>query len=398
MRILYITEGFPYPLTSGYLRHYHLIRGLSERHEIHLFSIVGHRHRAKDVEAMRPFCAQITTFRSTAGSSFLRKATRRAADLVVARGSTSAARALAASVAKPLAEGAFDVVVMNGRRTITVLEASGETPVVADLCDAPVPRLQSTLRYSPFFRRVLIRLTLRWLERAEARLIAGAEHLLFASARDRDSALAGIADPAPSSILPNGVDVDYWRRTQQELGDEVVFSGAMHYHPNDDAARFLIQEVMPLAWREEPDLRVRVIGLNPTKALLALAGGEPRVTVTGFVDDVRPHLEHGAVYAAPLRFASGIQNKLLEAMAMELPVVTTAQGADGLRWRDDAPLPLTIAERADEFAAEIVSAVRRARSAPEPHRAGRAFVRDHFSWAQAVETLDRVVVATESRA
>jgi glycosyltransferase involved in cell wall biosynthesis len=394
MRVLYVTEGFPYPLTSGNLRHYHLIRGLSERHEIHLVSAVGQSHLPEHVDGMRGFCREVDTFRSTSGSSLVRKVSSSVRDLIVAGGSNAAARAMASAVAEPLARGDYDVVVLTGRITTTVFAVAGRTPVVVDLCDAAVPRMRAALRYTAPSRRPLVRIQLRRVERAEATMIAGASHLLFASPRDRESALRDVVAPPPATILPNGVDLEYWHRTQPRLGGDVVFSGAMQYPPNDDAARFLLETVMPRVWKAEPELRLRVIGINPTRALLRAAQDEPRVTVTGFVEDVRPHLEQGAVYAAPLRFASGIQNKLLEAMAMELPTVTSEQGANGLRGEHADELPLVVAEEADEFESEILAAVDRARRDPEPDRAGRDFVAEHFTWPEAIATLERVLGAT----
>ena len=93
----------------------------------------------------------------------------------------------------------------------------------------------------------------------------------------------------------------------------------MHYPPNDDAARFLLSTIMPRVWESDAKARLHVIGLNPTEALMQAAADEPRAVVTGFVEDVRPHLEHGAVYAAPLRFASGIQNKSLKRWPWSCP-------------------------------------------------------------------------------
>jgi glycosyltransferase involved in cell wall biosynthesis len=226
---------------------------------------------------------------------------------------------------------------------------------------------------------------------AEAKLIAAGRHLLFASPRDREVALRDVAASPASTVLPNGVDIDYWRRSQAVLGSEIVFSGNMRYEPNDDAARYLLTDVMPRVWAAEPQARLRIIGRDPTDALRRAAAGEPRVVLTGFVDDVRPHLEAGAVYAAPLRFASGIQNKLLEALAMELPVVTSPVGADGLVGDDAVEPPLVVASSADEFATQILAALDRARRVPEPHHAGRAFVGDRFTWAQAVAILERVL-------
>jgi glycosyltransferase involved in cell wall biosynthesis len=394
MRVLYITEGFPYPLTTGMVRHYHLIRGLSANHEIHLLSTVLRDFREEHVSALLPYCAHIETFRSTAGSTLWRKAFGRARDVVSRRGTSAAASALAASAERLTLETPYDAILLHGRINSAVLAHVDSRRVVTDLCDAFALRLETSMRFSSASRRAQIRMQLRKSRAGEARLIAGSSHLLFASARDRNATLDGLAVAPPSTVLPNGVDADFWHRTQPVLGQEVTFSGAMSYPPNDDAARFLVGEIMPVVWARSPDVRVRIVGRDPTNALRRAAGDDPRIVVTGLVDDVRPHLEHGAIYAAPLRFASGIQNKLLEAMAMELPVITSAVATDGLRRDDGVMPPVIVADSASAFAHAILGALERARANPEPDRAARAFVQARFTWAESVATLTRVLEST----
>ena len=391
MRILYASDNFPYPLTSGLLRHYHLIRGLAARHEIDLLSMVGADFREEHRAGIQPYVSRIETFRSVARNrSIVVKATRRAIDHIVAGGAEAASVALAARAEELHAAHPYDVVVLSGRRPYPVASVIGSTPLVVDLCDATSARLATNLIYASAPRRALLRYQMGLARTNERRLIARSEHLLFASARDRDEVLDGASKP-DASVLPNGVDHEYWQRRSEVLGDEVVFSGAMHYPPNDDAARFLLGEVMPHVWQEAPDTRVRIVGRDPTERLRAIASDDPRVTITGFVDDVRPHLEHGAVYAAPLRFASGIQNKLLEAMAMEIPVITSPVAAAGLR-DDTAEPPILVVENDPPgFAHEILMALARARSDPRPDEASRRFVVERFRWDRAVEILEEVL-------
>lgn len=396
MRVLYVTEGFPYPLTSGNLRHYHLIRGLSARHDIHLLSTVGSDTRPAHVEEMRTYCSAVETFRSTARSSILRKASAQARDLVLGRGEAAAARALAEAARVGLAGAEHHAVVLNGRMTATVLEEVGNIPVIVDLCDAVALRLRGQLEYESAPRRAAVRLRLRRVLDAETRLIAAGSHILFASRRDLEAGMANARRAVPASILPNGVDTDYWRRTSWALGTEVVLSGAMHYPPNDDAARYLAGAIMPIVWKSRPSTRLRVIGLNPSRALRQIAAREPRILVTGYVDDVRPHLELGAVYVAPLRFASGIQNKLLEAMAMEIPIVTSAVAADGLKADDLEALPLLTADSTEGFASAIVRNLERAERDPSPFATARDFVTGRFAWSDSVAVVERILADVTS--
>jgi polysaccharide biosynthesis protein PslH len=397
MRILYVTSGFPYPLTSGYLRAHHLIRGLSARHTVDLLSTVGGDFSAEHVDGMRPWATRIETVRSTARSSKWRKAMRRVGDAIVRDGSNAAGRALARAAGRMLADSRYDVILLGGRWSTSILEIRGGVPVVIDLCDAVTMRLTEQLRYAPLAERILLRSKLRRVRAAEERLVDSGAPLLFASIRDRD-VLLGRRPADRAAILPNGVDLEFWHRSAPRLGDEVVFSGAMHYPPNDDAANVLLRSIMPRVWAARPEVRLRIIGRDPTRRLRAAAATDPRVQLTGFVDDVRPHLDAGGVYVAPLRFASGIQNKLLEALSMEVPVITSPVAAAGLQSDEDVHPPLTVATSAEEFAPAILQALDRVQRDPEPHRAGRAFVAERFTWARAVDILERVLDAARQEA
>lgn len=392
MRILYVSDNFPYPLTSGLLRHYHLIRGLAPRHEIDLLSMVNADYRDEHRAGIEPYVRRIETFRTVARNrSLLKKVTRRALDHLVLGGAEAASLAVAERARALHAAHPYDVILLTGRRPFPVAEVIGDTPLVVDLCDATSARLATNLLYASAPMRLVLRYQMSVARTNELRLIERSEHLLFASARDRDEVLEGSPRTPDATVLPNGVDHAYWERQSRTLGDEVVFSGAMQYPPNDDAARFLIGEVMPHVWRESPGTSVRIIGRDPTERLQALAADDARVTITGYVDDVRPHLERGAVYAAPLRFASGIQNKLLEAMSMEIPIITSPVAAAGLRDGEVEP-PITIVENEPRrFAREVVAALGRVRDDPRPDEDARRFVVDRFRWDRAVQILEEVL-------
>jgi polysaccharide biosynthesis protein PslH len=391
LRILYLTNGFPYPLTSGYLRHYHLIRGLSERHRIVLYSIVGGDFRAEHVEGLRAYTDGIEVFRSTGRTrSLWKKSLNRLRAVVTSRGAEAAAVRMARAVRDALASDAFDVVLLSGKRTDPVLGEVDRTPLVVDLCDATSTRLSGTLPFAAPLRRALLTAELRRVRQVERRLMAAGSHLLFASRRDRDLLLDDHV-AAPTIVLPNGVDADYWRRTTPQLGKgAVIFSGAMSYPPNADAAAFLVRDIMPLVWAEEPGIRVTLVGRDPGEELRS-ATRDHRVAVTGFVDDMRPHLEAASVFAAPLRFAAGIQNKLLEALAMELPVVTSSVAAAGLETDDGDRPPVRIADGAHDFARQILEEVRSVEVDRTPRLDGRRYVTQRFTWDHSVRLLERAL-------
>jgi glycosyltransferase involved in cell wall biosynthesis len=385
-RILYITNGFPYPLTSGYLRHYFLIGELAAAgHQVVLLSVVGADHRPEHTEAMADRTERVEVFGSLDRASGTRqRLIRRARRVLPVGGGETAGRRLATRVRQLVSTERFDAVVFSGKRTDRALRELGELPVVVDMCDATSLRLERELAVAPAGRRAALRIQIRQVRATERRMLARADRALFASTRDRE---ALIPDHVPgddrAAIVPNGVDTGVWCRSTDRLGtDEIVFTGAMSYAPNVDAAVHLARTILPMVARSVPEARLSIVGRDPAPAVAAL-GSLPGVSVTGFVPDVKPYLERAAVFAAPLRFGAGIQNKLLEAMAMAVPAVVTSLAADGLRTAAGNEPPVAVTDDDAAAAAAIVAALERARVDPRPDTAARAYVLEHFSWAHS---------------
>lgn len=386
MRILYLTGGFPFPLTSGHLRHYHLVRKLSERHEVTLLSLVDRRFEPEHAEALTPFTKQVLTFpTANRGGGLFAKAGRRLRSLVqrdpaVVRMGDAAA-ALAA--AEP-----FDVVV-SGKRTMLALAGIYHLPLAADLCDATSVRIERSMEYAGPIRRQFLALERSQIQRAERAMARRADRSLFISGRDRDDLALG--HDQRTTIVPNGVDLEFWTRKTPELGStSIVFTGAMDYRPNVDAALFLVRSILPLVRESVPESTLTIVGRDPVPEL-AEAGRAEGVTVTGFVDDVRPYLDDAAVFAAPIRFGAGMQNKVLEALAMEVPVVSSTLAAAGLWTQDGEHPPVAVADDAAEFADALVAALRRAERDGTPDRTGRRFVLRHYTWEASAEMLEGVL-------
>jgi glycosyltransferase involved in cell wall biosynthesis len=387
MRVLYLTNGFPFPLTSGYLRHYFLIRELAADHEVTLLSLVGHRFQPEDAEALRPMLDYLEVFsgglRSPLGSVVGR------IRVLAGRSDAPGVAAMADRAAVLHAGRAFDVVVHSGKSTHPVLDRLPGLPVAADLCDATSSRLAGALSYAAAPRRPALWLGLHAMRRIEARIVRRAAHVMFASERDRRLILRLAPTPA-SSIVPNGVDLAFWRRQAPTLGsDRIVFTGAMHYPPNVDAALVLVKSVLPIVRRRIPGACVDIVGRDPAPSLVALAA-RPGVRVTGYVPDVRPYLDAASVFAAPLRFGAGIQNKLLEALAMELPIVASTLAIDGLRVGEASP-PAIVADDPVAMADAIFETLETVRGDPTPNAAGRDYVGSWFRWEASGRRLDAIL-------
>ena len=396
MRILYLTNGFPYPLTSGYLRHYFLIKELAQRHAITLLSIVSAAFLPEHATAMAPFAERVMTFAAAnRGGSFRRKALRRMRTFLRGEASDAAVQQMGKAVEQLTSEEHFDAVLFSGKDTYPALAGLRGVPIVADMCDATSVKLRGSMRYVSRLRLPLVWLDYRQVRRVEDQLMRRAAHVVFASPRDRE-ALVG-ADSDRASVIPNGVDLDFWKRSSRERGvDTLVFSGAMSYPPNADAALYLIDEILPLIRRSVPRVQALIVGRDPTPHLIR-AGQQSGVTVTGFVDDVRPYLEQATIFAAPLRFGAGIQNKLLEAMAMEVPVVASPLAADGLRTENGERPPALVASDRQQFAEMIVQQLKWRANHSMPDAQARHYVQHHFVWGRSGEKLEHVIRAAVKR-
>jgi glycosyltransferase involved in cell wall biosynthesis len=397
-RILYVTNGFPYPLTSGYLRHYYLIGELARAgFRVVLLSIVGVDHRPEDAAAMTDRTERIETFPSFDRTRSRRQTlARRAGRVLPLAGGDPAARRLARRIEELVRTESFDAVVFSGRRTEPALHQLDELPVVVDMCDATSLRLEREMAVAPAGRRAALMLEARQIRRTERRMIDRADHLLFASVRDLEALLPGPPDPR-ASVVPNGVESDIWDRTTPRLGtDTIVLTGAMSYGPNVDAAIVLARTILPRVREVHPDARLLIVGRDPTPAVQAL-GDLPGVTVTGFVEEVRPYLEEASVFAAPLRFGAGIQNKLLEAMAMQVPSVVSALAADGLRNATGEMPPVVVEDEPVAFAAALVEALDRAASDGTPDAAARAYVARNFDWGRSGDDLATILEDVTSK-
>jgi polysaccharide biosynthesis protein PslH len=194
---------------------------------------------------------------------------------------------------------------------------------------------------------------------------------------------------APSSVVENGVDLEYYRPSPGTAVDgEMVFVGVMDYLPNVDGCVFFVKEVLPKIRQRFPEARFTIVGAHPTPEVKALAS-MPGVTVTGFVDDTRDYLKKASISVSPLRIARGIQNKVLEAMAMGLPVVGTTSATQGIAGTPgEHYLVADGAEsQAETLCALLADRERRSRLG----ESARLYVEAHHDWEKNFAGIDGIV-------
>jgi sugar transferase (PEP-CTERM/EpsH1 system associated) len=233
-------------------------------------------------------------------------------------------------------------------------------------------------------RRAYMRLQWRRMLRFEARECRRFAHVIAVSPIDAEVIRREYAVTSVGHV-PTGVDLEYFStsRPRPQESRELVFIGSMDWMPNDDGIRWFASDVFGRIQERIPDARLLVVGRSPSPRMRALAARNSAIDVTGTVADVRPYLERAAICVVPLRVGGGTRLKIYEAMAMGVPVVSTAIGAEGLPLRNDEHL--LIADTTDEQVGAICALLADRTRARRLAAAARQHVQEHCSWDAVAE-------------
>lgn len=393
--ILYLVHRLPYPPNKGdKVRSYHLLRHLQQQHRVFLGTFVDHPDDEQHIDTLRAMCPDLHVERLNPSLAKLRSPggllRGEALSLAFYRSGSmqrwvrevAASHRLQASVvfSSPMAQYAQPL--LPG------------VPMLVDFVDVDSAKWT---QYVPQHRWPM-----SWVYAREGRQLLAYERRVALQSRQSffvtPNEVALFLQSAPEcrekvASVSNGVDADFFSPDAAlpnpfAAGQRaVVFTGAMDYWPNVDAAVWFATEALPLLRQRHPDVVFYIVGRDPAPKVQALAG--PQVVVTGTVPDVRPYLEHAAAVVAPLRVARGIQNKILEAMAMQQPVVTVSSCAEAIGATEGQGLYR--ADTAEGFVHTVDSLLGSPQTANPVGEKARRYVLDHFSWDAHLSGIDRFI-------
>jgi len=230
---------------------------------------------------------------------------------------------------------------------------------------------------------------LKGLRGFELDMYADADKVLVLTPEGKQELLA-IRPELDISVVPHGVDVDYFHASGDCAREHaVMFLGNYPHDPNRDAVHYFHESIWPRVKEEVPEAVFYVVGKDPTPDLLELARTDPSVVVTGTVDDVRPYFERARAFVNPVRIGGGFRGKILEAMSMGLPIVSTSLGAEGVNAEDGRDMIL--ADEPGDFAAATVRLLRDEALGERLGRRVRGMALESFSWEKGVEKLEQVL-------
>jgi sugar transferase (PEP-CTERM/EpsH1 system associated) len=386
MRILVVAPEIPYPPTGGSLmRTYQFTKRLAARHGVTLLTYSG-PGTADRSAALAAIGIDVRTVPYPVSAG---KRMSQLAAVFSARSyrSTMYHRpAMQRIIEALLDEIAFDAVLLES--SLMGRFDFRETPVVLDEhnLEYEMPERAARTERSPI-RKGFAYLEQRKLKQEAKSLWQRVSRCVTTSERER-MVVCRETRTGTTATVPNGVDLEYFQPGVGPLdAGSIVFTGRISYRPNTDAICYFVQEILPLIHASRPDVRLTVVGMDVPPAVERLAG--PRVAITGTVPDVRPYLRQAAAVVVPIRFGGGTRLKVLEALAMGKPLVSTSIGCEGI---DVVPgQHLLIGDSAADFAAAVLNLLAHPELGVMLGKRGRALVEERYGWPRLSSILESVL-------
>jgi len=384
MKLLFIT---PYVPSRIRVRPFQIIKELAKRHKVHVLALgESDKTRTQGVEEIMSVVEDLCVI----PHSRLRGLAQALVSLPLPVPLSAAycwSRPMRRAVAWELDGGGFDLIHVEHLRAAHFVPRRAGAPMVFDAVDCLTGLFRQMARAKKSLPvRAVMNLEAWKLCRYEPRTLRRFDRIVITSDSERDALLE--LDPKLGvDTVPNGVDTGYFApRGIPRVPRRIIFSGKMSYSPNAQAATWFAREAFPRLRAKWDDAQFVIAGSNPPQGVRALAE-VPGITVTGYLDDLRPEMEAASVAVAPMQSAVGIQNKVLEAMAMAMPVVA---GSLATRAIGPGTPGVVEAETAQEVADAVGRLFENPDSAADLGRKGREFVERFFSWQAAVGKLEGI--------
>ncbi|MBN1311092.1 MAG: glycosyltransferase [Anaerolineae bacterium] len=399
LRVLFLLPHLPYPPhAGGTLRSYGMIKGLAERgHEIGLLTFAEPGQQDIDQTPLAALCNPAISVPAPE-----RTVTDRLRDLLA--GHTDMARrfwseTFAEALRDLLSHHTFDVIDLY-------LEMTGYLPVIKE-CASDAMLIYDALNAEHYLQKRIAARELhtlsRWplaaysliqanrLKLVETKLCQSVQHVLACSGADAET-LRTLRHNTPITVIPNAISVDKYQQSAREPVADIahpalVFTGKMDFRPNVDAALWFTKSIMPIIKLHHPNIHFTIVGQKPHSRLEYLKE-QPRVTITGYVPDIKPYIEAADIYVAPLRMGSGTRFKLLEAMAMGKAIVSTRLGAEGLNVEHGKHMLLADTERS--FAGAVIDLLSNEHRCRVLGENAARLVKEQYDWEVIIPRLEEV--------
>jgi len=390
-KILYLVHRIPYPPNKGdKIRSHHFLKALAQHYQVYLGTFIDDEEDWQYQENLSAYCQDVHCQRLNPRWSKLKSLqgliTGQALSLPYYQ-----SQRLQQWVDRVLEENTITkVVIFSSVMAQFVMDKPG-LDIIVDFVDVDSDKWRQYAQKKTGLERWIYQRESEKLLTFEQRVTQRSKSSFFVS-RQEAELFKQLAPEYQEKVswVNNGVDTDFfdpagdWQSPYKPDETALVFTGAMDYWPNIDAVKWFAEEVFPRVQKVRNDAKFYIVGSKPSPEVKALAEKNDHIVVTGRVDQIQPYLQCAALAVAPLRVARGIQNKVLEAMAMEKTVVATPAAMEGIE--NTESLDIVVEEHAEKMADQIQQLLQR-NDRDRISRQNRQFVEQHFSWVSSAQSL-----------
>ncbi|MGM3305433.1 glycosyltransferase [Anabaena sp. WFMT] len=383
MNLLFVTPRFPYPPLKGdQVVSYHRLRTLSQRHKITLLTFYQTASELKNIAHIDCYCDAIYPIQLPKLQSLVNVGKGIFCSQLPLQVNYYYSQNFKNHFDTIIKSSNFDLVHVFMMRMAPYFHQIS-APKIIELIDSMQLNLERRLTIEPFHQRWLFQEELRRVIDYEQILCDLFNYVVVVSKKDKD-----IISNQQVQVIPNGIDTKLFTAQQNTpLHSTLIFSGNMSYAPNIHAVKWFVKQCLPIIKRTIPEVYFIIAGVNPTQEICNL-GQVPGVKVIGYVASMSETLQQANVAIAPMQSGSGIQNKILEAMASELPVITTTLGLGSLKAKPGQEI--LVADSPKSFAETTITLLQNRKLAKEIGHQARKFVVNYHSWETAANQIEEL--------
>ncbi len=382
-KLVIILSRFPFPLEKGdKLRAFHQIKELSSKYSITLLATTDSKVSQESIEQLRKYCTTIYIFKlsiiSIAFNVFFQIFTKKPFQIGYFYSSKNNYR-----IKKILEEVKPDHIYCQLIRVSEFVKNYHHCKKTIDYMDALSKGIERRIEKAPLYIKWFFRIEAKRLRNYERQIFDYFERHTIISEQDRDL----ILHPKNTTIkcIPNGVDSSFFESINEVKDFEILFVGNMSYTPNIEAAKFVSNELIPLLKINHPSISFLISGANPHSTILKLAKNDSSIKVSGWVEDIRTSYARGKIFVAPMIIGTGMQNKLIEAMAMGVPCITTTLANNAIRAIHNESI--IVANTKEDFIKFIEKLLSDNHFYNRISIGGKDFVKSHYNWQSTTHEL-----------
>ena len=389
MKILYLTSRIPYPIDKGdKLRAYHQIKHLSENHEISLFSLNEESNNQLNYSELEKYCSKI--FVEKLGKfEIIKNIFFHLFSKLPFQVSYFYSKRIQKKINKIIDIEKPDLIFCQLIRMAEYVINQKKYSRLIDYVDILSKGLERRAEIANLFLKPVLIWEYNKVKNYEKNCFEKFNEHIIITKQDRD--LLAFKEKEKVHIIPNGIDTDYFKPLNNTKKYDILFTGNLSYPPNIEAALYLVKKILPKLLEVQPEIKILIAGASPSKKVLSLSS--TNVAIKSWADDIRDYYSVTKIYVAPLQIGTGLQNKLLEAMAMGLPCITSPLSQQGI----NAPVGevLLTADSPEKYFKLIYKLLYEQEFSQSLSINAIKFVSENFDWVKIVETLENNILNAE---